>query len=146
MIAVQRCLEDAGWPAELSSEGQINISIPLDQEQAFNETSALCHMQYPLDEKYTAPWTGEQYGILYDHWVSVTIPCLAEKGYEPNPPPTRQTFIDASLADEPAYSVREGSDEALLDDVATGRWESAKDFWRKVCPEEPLEPVLYGPG
>ena len=144
-VAVQACLEDGGWPAELNSEDQISIFVPLDQEEALNQALARCSLQYPLQERYQRPMTTAQYEMQYDHWVNVTIPCLVDKGYHPEEPPGRATYVELSMQDVPSYSVRQGVDLDVLDDVDADRWPSAKEFWTTVCPEYPDPGVLYGP-
>lgn len=145
MVLVHQCLVEDGWPVELSGDGTLSVSLPLDQEQAYSDSSVRCRLLYPLAEEYARAWGPEEYGILYDHWVAVTIPCLRDKGYEAPDPPARETFINESLVNQPTYVVDMVAGRQILDDVDGGRWASEQDFWENICPLEPAKEVLYGP-
>lgn len=144
VTVIAQCMEEAGWPSEIDAEGAASYDIPPGQGAAYDEASVRCRFQYPIAEKYTRPFTAEQWGVLYDHWATTTIPCLRDQGYDPAELPTRETFIEESLGGGADYVLNGPIYDDVMADVAQGRWPSERHLLTNVCPQEPPEDVLYG--
>lgn len=133
------CLSEAGWELTQEGSGAAAYDISPDQEDAFNLAYYTCVAQYPVEAKYSEPYTDEQFGILYDHWTDTTIPCLEGLGYEVRDVPSRQTFIE-----NPTWLPQPGITDAVSADVSAGRWQSWDQVFEEECPVDPPEDVLYG--
>jgi hypothetical protein len=144
MVLVEECLVSEGWPVELTGEGYLSIQVPTEQEQAYTESMAQCKAMYPIAEKYVQPWGEREYAILYDHWVSSTIPCLRDQGYRPEDPPARETFVASMVRGEPEYFVDTAVQDAVSEDVAAGKWATSKHFWSFICSYDPPDASIYG--
>ncbi len=136
------CMTQAGWPASVDEFGVVDYSFPLEQETSFNQGYATCLGQYPIEAKYTVPLTLAQYGVIYDHLVKETIPCLSDLGYEVETPPTRDVYI-ATAESADVYLVNKAIYDEVVDDVDTGRWVSPDEVFQQVCPILPPDGVLY---
>lgn len=133
------CLTEAGFPPETPADVSIpEWQIPEAQVDAFNLAEYTCKAQYPLAAQYTEPLEGEQLGVVYDFWLTETIPCLADLGYEVEEPPSRDVFI----AGEP-WDPRESTYEQVMADISAGRWVDEEQVYSVECTTTPPDDLLY---
>jgi len=137
VTVIADCMRDAGWPAQIV-DGVAEYEFTLQQEEEFNRSHLTCHAQYPIDQRYTRPWTDEQVALAYEHVTSVWIPCLAQHGVE-LPAPSEAVF---------RQSPQSGwyDSQALFTQLQTleesGEIESV-EWLQEECPQWPPDSVLF---
>lgn len=132
-------MREQRWKTNPGEEGEFDIAA--EQEQAFLLSQYVCTAKYPLREEFLQPLDDEQWAMLYDHWVSQTLPCFESYGLTvQDNVPSRDVFLKNPTNWHPSQSVTDSQIDQI---VAEGRAESIDDFFINVCPG-PDENVLYG--
>lgn len=142
---MESCLADRGWSFTKQSDGSLQVDVPSEQLKAYDHAKAECLLMYPVEERFLQPFGDREYGLIYDHWKDVTVPCLERHGYNFEPLPAREVYIEGEIAGTGEYILDRGLGEQIQTDVDSGKVSSIEDFWSSVCPYEPSYEVLYGP-
>lgn len=128
IVATVECLRDAGWDAQADFE-QDGFEIPsftFEQRDALMKAEADCARSVgELPDE--PPMSAEEIGEQYDYFVEELIPCLTERGYQVDDPPSRDAFVEAY------YSNDSWSPYLNVDPVT-------EDDWREInreCPQDP---------
>lgn len=96
--AQAECLTEQGFTSTASSDG-VQTSVTTDQTDAFEAASTLCQERVEAElgpDPAAAVLTEEQLGERYDELLDVQE-CLAEAGYPVTEPPTRESWVAASV-------------------------------------------------
>ncbi len=95
VVATVECLRDAGWDAEadLVQDGIEIPSFTYDQRAALKRARAECTRSVGALPKQP-PLSAEEIGLLYDYYVEELTPCLTQRGYQVDDPPSRDAFIE----------------------------------------------------
>lgn len=133
----EQCMRDEGWTLDERDE----YVVPEGQVEAFLLGQYVCHAKFPLIEEFLQPLDADQWALLYDHWVSETLPCIQFYGLTLiDNVPSREVFLETPTGWQPNRSVDAGQVESLV--VQEELAESVDDFFINVCPG-PDEDVLY---
>lgn len=91
---IAACLRDKGWPATAEPDSSISINGVSDsQARAFDVASLECDAMYSVDPRFLRPDPVVTAEILWEYNDTFLIPCLRERGYEPDEPlPTKEVF------------------------------------------------------
>ena len=98
---VADCLTKAGFEAEAKANGLLAVSAggtAQDMAQAIAEWS--CTVQYPLEAKYTQPFTEVQLEALYEYQTTTLTTCLHEAGVEVSAAPSLQVYTQTWYSGE----------------------------------------------
>lgn len=137
-IYFDQCMREEGWNLDWRDE----YTVPEEQVDAFLLSEYICHAQFPLREEFLQPLDNDQWKMLYDHWVSKTLPCFKYYGLTvADNVPSRDAFLDNPTSWQPNRSVTDDQVQLLV--VDEGFALSLDDFYINVCPG-PDEDVLYG--
>lgn len=132
--AMADCLTSEGFVSEADVEaGSYSVSAPAGQEISLAVATYVCSLRYPINPRSTMPLNDDQIRFLYEYYVQVATPCLAEEGYDVPPPPSLQTFIGS-------YEQGVWQPYALVVEAAT-----SDEEWQRInrlCPQTPSG--LYG--
>ncbi len=120
---VVRCLQDNGVPARLIPPGD-GFEIPMLPEPQATAADSLADacmegLRIPPYQQYSA----EELAVLYDELLE-TKACLEEHGYDIDPPPSKQTFVES-------YYTDPWNPYVSLPDVSPAEW----DKLQEDCPQ-----------
>lgn len=125
------CINAAGFTATVNAEGDLVVDggAP-EQVVPLRVAHYTCLMQYPqvvLDVSFGP----EEAAYQYDHYVTNMVPCLEREGWPlPEPPPSRQSFIDGAGAWYPMAEI----EAALLDEADRQRFHENVGELQRKCP------------
>lgn len=135
---LEECLTGAGFPPSTPAGSRMpEWDILEEQSAAFSLAEYVCWAQYPVAAESQSSLTDEQMGLVYDFWLSETIPCLAELGYEVAEPPSRAAFVGGQL-----WDPRESTYTSVMLDVQSGRWENEEIVYSEQCVTDPPSDAL----
>ncbi|AXH97534.1 hypothetical protein [Ornithinimicrobium avium] len=105
-----QCLQDAGFPADLQSDGNIRVKVNPDQQAAYQAASEACDEQ--VDPGVAAlPLSDAELEWLYGEYVA-SYECLKAQGYDPVQPPSLEAYIGVYRSGEPTWSPYESPERA----------------------------------
>lgn len=132
LAALATCLTDAGWKAEVESDGGLSVdSVTAEQREAFIEEKERCQTSLgtPPQER---PLTDMEIGRIYDYYVDELTACVVRLGYSVSEPPSRESFVsDYYSADAELWSPYDAPANSL--DVSEEEWLRLND----ECPQVP---------
>lgn len=131
------CMAEQGFPSTVDQFGQVGIESDLAQEDDLNRAGYVCQAQYPLDEKYYAPYTDEQLQVIYDWRVRETIPCLEQQGATVPPAPSFDVFAAEYASTGYVLWSPSTADGSIFPAGAD------PDTARAACPDIPPDSLLY---
>ena len=109
-VARAQCLQDAGFPADLQSDGNIRVKVTPDQQTAYQAASEVCDEQ--VDPGLAAlPLNDAELEWLYGDYVA-SYACLKAQGYDPVQPPSLQAYIGVYRSSAPTWSPYESPERA----------------------------------
>lgn len=122
-----RCLADKGWDVTITWDGGVGVdstSIPDAQYGLYEADSQECWGQ--IDARITS-MSSDQIARVYDLEVA-TVDCLTTEGFNVDPPPSRQAYIDSFQTNRwSAYATSSASPGTL-----------SESEWRAInesCPQ-----------
>ncbi len=120
-----QCLIDGNWPVTMNSavDGFTVGSIPAEQRAAFWEADIECQ-QRAGPRPVAPPATEEEIAEIYRQLLGVAS-CLRAQGYEIDPAPSLEAFID-SYETGPWHPYL-----SLPDDISAAEWNRLE----RVCPQ-----------
>ncbi len=135
------CLADAGFEVSLLADGQgIDTSSLPDAQTVkggpFQLAQYTCEAMYTIDAAAAAGLDDDQLAVLYDWYVSESVPCLEHQGLAVAAAPSKPTFIQTYFTSEGWYPYA-SVDVMGMDD----------DQWNALnasCPQSPPDELLYG--
>lgn len=96
-----QCLRDAGFDAEASRDGGVELApVPDDQAQRLEDVGASCDEAYPIAARYDRRLEDHELTFLYEYYTTELIPCLEGHGYEGFSPPSLAEFIEIYYTEE----------------------------------------------
>jgi hypothetical protein len=120
---INQCIEEEGFP-----DGEFATGQETQMELAI----FVCKARFPLDPKYTRPFTDKQHAFVYDYYLNELVPCLEHEGYEQTvTPPSRQVYIDTGGEGAGWWFPYEAVDA----DISEDEWLRINE----LCPQAPLE-------
>lgn len=133
------CLVEAGWPVDTTPDGGIDFSgIPSGQQSGLEAAIELCDRRFPVDPRYRQPLTETQLTILYNWYVTESIPCLEGEGFTGINPPSLDVFLDTYETEEHWAPYLDISSQ--LQQLQPGRWYDLNE----ACPQNPPVDELFG--
>ncbi|WP_157621740.1 hypothetical protein [Serinicoccus hydrothermalis] len=132
MVAVRDCMAESGFTVSDPDSLNLEWEVPEGQGEAFSLAIYTCNAQYPIAQEFRGALDADGRGVLYDHWVDDTIPCLESLGYSVDTPPSREAFMAGAVWDPRASTM-----EQVLADVDQGRWSTEESVYGEECPTEP---------
>lgn len=125
------CLAGYGFQAEVMRDGGVQYA-PVAQEQSLAQREAIfrCYVRYPVDPRFTAPPNAAQLAAIYDYLTGDLTECLRDLGFQPDPPPSREAFID-SMADPDAEPWHPYS--TFVESLSIEEWWTVNE----ACPQGP---------
>ncbi len=97
VIAMGKCLAEAGFPNEMQEDGGLEIDDgPQEQAGAFEAAAKACREQLP-EPPGADGLTAEEVGVLYDLQIDAGT-CLEQAGYPVAEMASRDTFVAQYLA------------------------------------------------
>ncbi|WP_133411845.1 hypothetical protein [Agromyces badenianii] len=90
------CVTEQGFPAAPNDEGGITYSPVPPDEQAEAQTLAAyaCDVMYPLDPRFTRPYTEAELRYIYANLKLTVIPCIEQAGSSSPSLPSEHVFIE----------------------------------------------------
>lgn len=128
-----QCLSAQGFPTTVGSDGSYTTKGVSEQQQAFDEASYVCALQYPMDLKYAQAYSRTQLRAIYAHYRDSLVPCLQGLGFEPGSLPSEETFVEG---------IASGSSSWTPYDALNLSHNSVQKM-NDSCPGTPPEEVLY---
>lgn len=133
------CMQEAGWPAVVLTDGGVEYDYAAEQEQEFNLALYTCLVQYPPEPQYLGGMDEQQWSIMYDHLVNVFVPCAEREGFDVGEIPSRETY----LAQPDGQKWFPGSQIArTITSGGSDRYTDVEQF-QEVCPPTPDPEDLY---
>lgn len=127
------CLSAQGFPTTVQNDGFTTNGVT-EQQEAFDEASYICRLQYPMDLKYAQAFSRTQLRTIYDYYRDSLIPCLQDMGFEAAPLPSEETYVEGVASGTSNWSP--------YDAINLGAANTQK--LHETCPAMPSEDVLYG--
>ncbi len=142
----QACMQEAGYEVSVTSDGGLTPpqDLPDDQWGAYDLANYICHAQYPVDQSLVPQFGTEQVDVLYGYYVEELVPCLQERGFEVDEPPTIETFRASWVSGDEGLHA---SESTWFPYTAVDAAEISMDEWEAVnaaCPQSPSHEVLFG--
>jgi hypothetical protein len=125
------CLLDAGYPDvhAVPGGGVTPGEMPVSQLESYAVARWACAAAYPLDPRYTTPFTDDQLRALYAYLSGELTDCLTEQGYTVSAPPSETTFVESY--EESPWSPY----EAVPPGISQEQW----DLLNTSCPQLPSD-------
>jgi hypothetical protein len=128
------CMTEQGFEATETFDGGVRYApIPDEQGEAQREALIRCKVRYPVHPRYHLPTTESELLMLYDYWVDVVVPCLADEGFEAPEHPSPETFVAAYLSGDD--NVERWHPYLAVGEVPYDTWEEIN----MKCPQHPTD-------
>jgi hypothetical protein len=136
--AFTTCMNNAGFDNyrfTQRADGSIMMSVTIGEESEGERlTRYICQASFEREGQYDQALNDPQLDYLYDYHRDVLVPCLEQRGFEVENPPTRGEFHSFYGSWHPYYALSEDDGERLR---------ATPDLlWR--CP--PMPPGIPDPG
>lgn len=131
MPTLESCMHEQGWPDVRATDdgGLESGSIPTSQAEVYDLALYTCKASYPLEERFTQPFSADQIIDLYDYLTDEAVPCLEKLGYTVSPPSSKEEYVDRYLAGTAWDPFAEASESV-----------ASNEEWTKLvttCPQVP---------
>lgn len=120
-----RCMRDAGWDEHLEPDFSLTGTVPPEQRDAYQQSSAECEAAY--EAEFPMPvLTAADYRARYADELK-TMKCLEHEGYPPvDSPISEQRFVSEMLHGSVSWTAYDAVGNVLPDE-----W----DRLQTVCPQ-----------
>lgn len=96
-----KCIGQSGFSTSVGQDGGIESgTIPHGQSGAYALAAYTCKVQYPIDPKYSVPYSTQELDYLYHYFTKTLTPCLTKHKQNVLSTPSRQRFGDTYGKDE----------------------------------------------
>ncbi|MDR1355215.1 MAG: hypothetical protein LBJ43_02945 [Propionibacteriaceae bacterium] len=147
--AWKECMLAAGWAVYLTFDSGMAPpdDLPSDQLSAYYLDEYVCFAQFPIPPWLVQVFGGDQIRVVFDYYVNVLIPCLAERNIRVAEPPTWEVFRDSWVSDG-SGGFSAGSDAWFpYGSVKASTYsETAWEELNIACPQNPSNEILWPNG
>lgn len=127
---IAQCMLDAGFDAEAKPDGLLAVNADgTGQDEAQAVALFGCSVRYPLELKYTDPFTDDQLRELYQYQTTELTECLTGNGVDVRPAPSLEVFVQTHLTHEQWSPYQDLPNSRLTSEQITEI--------REICPELP---------
>jgi len=105
LLAVAACLQDKGYPAQVTADGGIAVDGNFDPSRLRADNRACIEAVDPARLLPPAPLTRDQLLEFYRYVVAETE-CMRQAGYAVSDPPPFQVWVDSDRAFDPFGDLR----------------------------------------
>lgn len=88
---VAQCLNEAGWAASVDDDGSVNVQVPIEQAEAYEEASATCWGSIRLPS-FSETTDGERERV-YTEFIAIRE-CILDLEIQLPAAPTYQAWVD----------------------------------------------------
>ncbi|MGJ8720688.1 MAG: hypothetical protein ACSHW9_02475 [Salinibacterium amurskyense] len=94
---MSKCLNEEGFETNVVDEG-VGGTLTDAQKEPYAVAMYACNIKYPMDPRYTVPFSDAQLNYLYDYYTGDLTDCLTAEGITVEEPPSRQKFLETYSA------------------------------------------------
>lgn len=137
------CLADRGFTATAVGGSGLDFpDVPRSQDTAYATALYTCTAEFTIHPYLNLPPSQAALEKMYDWYVNTSMPCLQAQGIDVPSPPTRETWVDASLTGRPPWLPWEA-----VPQLDQGGTPSQLARLEAACPQDvpPSEVLEHGP-